>query len=105
MVLRDKRQEVKVLLGMQKIHPNATYLGGGPLFQSSSRIRDFKFIQDKLEARLLGWRSKALSWVGRATMIRTVVMALPTYTFSLFDVPIAVCDKMDLSIRRILVET
>ncbi len=32
-------------------------------------------------------------------MIRSVAMALPTYTFSSFDVPIAVCDKMDSSIH------
>uniref|UniRef100_A0A2N9EZP9 Reverse transcriptase domain-containing protein n=1 Tax=Fagus sylvatica TaxID=28930 RepID=A0A2N9EZP9_FAGSY len=56
--------------------------------------------QYKLKAQLLGWRSKALSWAGRATMIRSVAMALPTYTFSLSDVPIAVCEKMDASIRR-----
>jgi hypothetical protein len=32
LVLRDKRREVKVLLGMQKILPNATYLGGPHCF-------------------------------------------------------------------------
>ncbi len=31
MVQRDKRREVKDLLAMKKIHPNATYLGS-PLF-------------------------------------------------------------------------
>ena len=72
---------------------------GGPLFQSFSKIRDFKFLQDKLEAKLLGWRSKALSWAGKATMIKSVAMALLAYTFSSFDIPIAVCDKMDSSIH------
>ncbi len=56
----DKRREVKLLLDMHKIQPNVTYLGA-PLFQSACRIRDFKFLQDKLKARLLGWRSKTLS--------------------------------------------
>jgi hypothetical protein len=81
LVQRDKRREVKELLAMNKIQPNATYLGA-PLFQSTSRIKDFKFLQEKLESRLLGWRSKALSWAGRATMIRSVALALPSYTFS-----------------------
>ena len=99
LVQRDKRREVKELLAMNKIQPNATYLGA-PLFQSTSRIKDFKFLQEKLESRLLGWRSKALSWAGRATMIRSVALALPSYTFSSSDVPIAVCAKMDASIRR-----
>jgi hypothetical protein len=98
-VQRDKRREIKHILLIKKIQPHASYLGA-PLFQTSSRKKDFSFLQDKLEARLLGWRSKAFSWVGKATMIRAGALALPTYTFSSSDVPIVVCDKMDASIHR-----
>ena len=87
------------MLAMKKIQPNAKYLGS-PLFNSSSRIKDFKFLQDKLESRLLGWRSKALSWVGRATLIKSVALALPSYTFSSSNVPVAVYEKMDAAVRR-----
>jgi hypothetical protein len=89
-----RRRELKSMLAMKKIQPNAKYLGS-PLFSSSSRIKDFKFLQDKLESRLLGWRSKALSWAGRATLIKLVALALPSYTFSSSNVPVAVCEKMD----------
>uniref|UniRef100_A0A2N9GSY1 RNase H type-1 domain-containing protein n=1 Tax=Fagus sylvatica TaxID=28930 RepID=A0A2N9GSY1_FAGSY len=82
------------MLAMKKVQPNAKYLGF-PLFSSSSRIKDFKFLQDKLESRLLGWRSKALSWAGRATLIKSVALAIPSYTFSASNVPVAVCEKMD----------
>ena len=41
-----------------------------------------------------------LSWARTATMIRSVALALPAYTFSSTDIPIVVCDKMDASIRR-----
>jgi hypothetical protein len=93
------RRELKVLLAMKKIQPNAKYLGS-PLFSSSSRIKDFKFLQDKLESRLLGWRSKALSWAGRATLIKSVALALPSYTFASSNIPVAVCEKMDAAVRR-----
>uniref|UniRef100_A0A2N9ISW0 Reverse transcriptase zinc-binding domain-containing protein n=1 Tax=Fagus sylvatica TaxID=28930 RepID=A0A2N9ISW0_FAGSY len=53
-----------------------------------------------MEARLKGWRSKTLSWAGRSTLIKSVAQALPTYTFSTFDVPTVVCDKLDATIRR-----
>ena len=84
---------------MKKVQPNAKYLGA-PLFHSNSRVKDYTFLQEKLDTRLLGWRSNALSWAGRATMIRAVALSLPTYTFSSLDVPVAVCDKLDATIRR-----
>uniref|UniRef100_A0A2N9IGZ4 Reverse transcriptase domain-containing protein n=1 Tax=Fagus sylvatica TaxID=28930 RepID=A0A2N9IGZ4_FAGSY len=99
MVCCAKRRELKALLAMKKIQPNAKYLGS-PLFSSTSRIKDFKFLQDKLESRLLGWRSKALSWAGRATLIKSVALALPSYTFASFSIPVAICEKMDAAIRR-----
>ena len=94
-----KRRELKALLAIKKIHPNVKYLGS-PLFSSSSRIKDFKFLQEKLKSRLLGWRSKALSWAGRVTLIKPVALTLPSYTFSSSIVPVAVCEKMDAAVCR-----
>jgi ribonuclease HI len=99
LVPREKKRELKLILAMKKVQENANYLGA-PLFHSSSRIKDFRFLQEKLEARLLGWRCKTLSWAGRATLIKSVAMALPVYTFSSSDVPNTICDKLDASIRR-----
>ena len=41
-----------------------------------------------------------MSSAGRSTLIKSVAQALPTYTFASFDVPIAVCDKLDAASRR-----
>ena len=98
LVTQDKRKELKGLLAMKKVNLNAKYLGS-PLFNSKSRIRDFTFLQEKLESRLLGWRYKALSWAGRDTMIKAVALALPSYTFFALDVPLSVCEKMDVVVR------
>jgi hypothetical protein len=65
LVVLDKRRELKNLLNMKKVHPNVKYLGS-PLFHSSSKIKDYKFLQEKLESRLLRWHCKALSWAVRA---------------------------------------
>uniref|UniRef100_A0A2N9G9A9 Reverse transcriptase domain-containing protein n=1 Tax=Fagus sylvatica TaxID=28930 RepID=A0A2N9G9A9_FAGSY len=99
LVSRDKKREIKSILAMKKVQANAHYLGS-PLFHSSSRIKDFRFLQEKLEARLTSWRSKTLSWAGRATLIKSVAMAIPVYSFSSSNVPTTICDKMDASIRR-----
>uniref|UniRef100_A0A2N9HI48 Reverse transcriptase domain-containing protein n=1 Tax=Fagus sylvatica TaxID=28930 RepID=A0A2N9HI48_FAGSY len=52
MVPRDKKREIKFIVAMKKVQSNVKYLGS-PLFHSSSRIKDFKFLQEKLKARLL----------------------------------------------------
>jgi hypothetical protein len=93
-------RELKSLLAMKKVQANAVYLGT-PFFQTSSRILDFKFLQEKLEARLLCWCCKALSWAGRATLIKSVQLSLPMYSFSFVDVPVTICEKMDATICRL----
>ena len=94
LVQGNKKRLIKQLLNMKSIPQNSTYLGA-PLFSSQSRCKDFKFLQDKLDARLLGWISKTLSQAGCSTLIKSVANALPT-----FDIPHKVCDKLDASTRR-----
>ena len=56
----NQKRRLKQLLQMKKVPKNVFYLGA-PLFTSRSKSKDFKYIQDKLETRLTGWRSKNLS--------------------------------------------
>ena len=95
----NQKRRLKNILQMKKVPKNAKYLGG-PLFSSRSRSKDFMYLQENLEARLTGWKSKCLSWAGRCTLIKSVAQAIPTYTFSTFHVPTAVCDKLDATTRR-----
>jgi hypothetical protein len=95
----NQKRRLKNMLQMKKVPENAKYLGV-PLFSSRSRSKDFMYLQENLEARLTGWRSKCLSWASRCTLIKSVAQAIPTYTFSTFDVPTAVCDKLDATTRR-----
>lgn len=90
LVPRDKSRAIKWELNMKKITQPTTYLGA-PLFSSRNCTRDFKFLHERLESRLKGWRYKSLSWVGRNALIKSVAQALPTYTFFCFDIPTTVC--------------
>ena len=99
MVNLNQRQRLKEALRMKKLQDNAKYLGA-PLFTTRSRAKDFNYLQERLESRLNGWRSKSLSWAGRCTLIKSVAQAIPSYTFSTFDVPTTVCDKLDSTTRR-----
>ena len=84
---------------MKSLKKDAVYLGA-PLFMSRSPSKDFKFLQEKLESKFSGWRSKSLSWAGRCTLITSVAQAIPSYTLSAFHVPTKNCDKLDSLTRR-----
>jgi ribonuclease HI len=84
---------------MKTLKKDAIYLGA-PLFLSKASVRDFQFLKERLEAKLMGWRSKCLSWAGRCTMIKSVAQALPTYVMSTFELPNKICESMDALNRR-----
>uniref|UniRef100_A0A2N9HLN9 Ribonucleotide reductase large subunit domain-containing protein n=1 Tax=Fagus sylvatica TaxID=28930 RepID=A0A2N9HLN9_FAGSY len=45
----------------------------------ANKVKDFAFMKEKLESRVSGWKSKCLSWAGRATLIKSVAQATPIY--------------------------
>ena len=95
----SSRRAIKHQFQMRNLKKEAIYLGA-PLFLSRSPSKDFKFLQEKLEVKLSGWRSCCLSWVGRCTLINSVAQALPNYTLSSFNIPKKICDKLDSLTRR-----
>ncbi|XP_030923475.1 uncharacterized protein LOC115950411 [Quercus lobata] len=95
----QNRRMIKGLLQMKGLKNDAIYLGS-PLFRSRAPSKDFKFLQEKLESRLMGWRSRCLSWADRSTLIKSVVQALPNHTMSICSVPNTICDKLDTLTRR-----
>ena len=96
---KQKCREIKQILQMKGLKKDSIYLGA-PLFLSKAPLKDFKFLQDRLEARLMGWHSKCLSWVGRSTLIKSVAQAIPTYSMSTFNIPDKICDKLDAATKR-----
>ena len=67
---------------------------------SKALIKDFKYLQGRLETRLRGWRSKSLSQANRCTLIKSVAQTIPTYSMTTFDIPTKICDSMDALTRR-----
>jgi hypothetical protein len=92
-------RRMKHLMQMKCLSKDTRYLGA-PLFFSHSNTKDFKYLQDKVEAKLIGWRSKCLSWAGRCTLIKAVAQSIPTYAMSTFEIPTTICNKLDASARR-----
>ena len=71
---------------MKSLKTDSIYLGA-PLLLFRAPIKDFAYIQSKLEAKLSGWRSKCLSWASRRTLICSVAQTIPNYVMSTFSIP------------------
>lgn len=91
---RQTTRGIKQIFRMKGLKKDFIYLGA-PMFLSRSPSKDFRFLQNKLEARLSGWRSRTLSWADMSALISTVAQNLPNYTMSSFKVPSCIYDKLD----------
>ena len=50
---------IEHILQMKSLKIDSVYLGA-PLFLTKALAKDFKFLQERLDAKLKGWRSKTL---------------------------------------------
>jgi hypothetical protein len=91
--------QVKAIWGIKQLSRTTKYLGM-PLFLSANKSRDFSFVKEKLEARMQGWKSKTLSWAGRATLIKSVALPTPIYGMSTFKFPKGLCEELDAIVRK-----
>jgi hypothetical protein len=67
---------------------------------SNNKRRDFKYLKENLEAKTSSWKCKSLSWMGRATLIKSVALAIPSYTMVVCKLPKGLCEEMDAIVRR-----
>ncbi|XP_071705148.1 uncharacterized protein [Rutidosis leptorrhynchoides] len=72
-----------------------TYLGL-PIGCKMNKEKDWKFVKEKFNNKLSGWRAKTLSFGGRVTLINSVLSSLPLYAFSLFRAPSCVIDTLEV---------
>lgn len=85
--------------GFKKLQHGTKYLGV-PLFLSNNKAKDFANVKEKIDARLASWKSKSLSWAGRAILIKSVAQTIPNYTTSTLLLPKKINDKLDAAVRH-----
>ena len=47
-----------------------------------------------------GWKEKLLSQVGKEVMIKAVVQSIPTYSVSVFKLPVGLCKDIEAMIQK-----
>jgi hypothetical protein len=91
--------QVKNQWGYKQLLNGIKYLGV-PLFLSRNKSMDFAYVKEKLEARTSTWKSKNLSWMGWATLIKSVAQACPMYAMSTSKFPKKLCNDLDAVVRK-----
>ncbi|GJW41141.1 RNA-directed DNA polymerase, eukaryota [Tanacetum coccineum] len=82
------------VIGCEATKPPFKYLGV-LVGNNISRTHNWDVVINKVLSRLSKWKAKTLSIGGRYTLTKSVLSALPTYSFSLFKVPIGVLNPLE----------
>ncbi|KAJ8444213.1 LOW QUALITY PROTEIN: hypothetical protein Cgig2_028094 [Carnegiea gigantea] len=77
------------------------YLGVSTLSQRVNK-KTFRYVVERLEKRLAGWRTKCLSLAGRVTLINSTLTTIPTYVMQTCRLPRGTCDEINRKIQRFL---
>ena len=97
-ISRNTRSEVKAdiqtLMGARVMENCQKYLGL-PMVGGKSKVNTFKDIQEKITKRVMGWKEKFISKVGREILIKTIAQAIHIYSMGIFRIPKALCDKIN----------
>lgn len=75
----DTQETLSKILGISHTHNFGKYRGFPFKFGSSSSSHDFDYILDKVQVKLQGWKANLLSIVGRLTLTKAVLSAIPSY--------------------------
>lgn len=73
---------------------HSKYLGL-PLFMGCSRKKAFEDVKAKVMSKVAGWKVRTLSQAERATLIKSVAIAMPIYCMSTFLLPNGWCAEID----------
>ncbi|CAL1384042.1 unnamed protein product [Linum trigynum] len=87
------------ILGVGAVGVHDKYLGL-PSLIARSKMDTFRYLEEKLLARLQGWKRRTLSWAAKETLIKSVALALPLHVMSYFKLPLALCRLLDKHVAR-----
>lgn len=82
------------MFGVQIIRHHERYLGLPPLV-GKGKMKAFNRIKDMVGRKIVGWKGKLLSNVGREILIKAVVQATLTYTMSCFKLLETLCKELN----------
>ncbi|XP_062028650.1 uncharacterized protein LOC133744575 [Rosa rugosa] len=93
------KDDVKVILDVPVVEFHEKYLGL-PTTLGRNKIDAFKKLNERLAIHIQGWQGKFLSKAGKLVLIKAVAQAIPTYSMSVFQLPVGVCKKFQSKVSK-----
>ena len=93
------QEVIKNSLGVPAIQHYEKYLSL-PSFIRRNKKACFTQIKERIWAKMQGWKEKLLSQAGKEIMIKAVVQSIPTYSISVFKLPMGLCKDIEAMIRK-----
>lgn len=63
-----------------------------------TKCQIFNYIKERIRRKLGGWKEGMLSQTGRDVLIKSVILAMPTYTMQCFRLPRQICKEINSEI-------
>ena len=71
-----------------------------PSFVGRQKKACFNHIKEQIWSRMQGWKEKLLSQAGKEIIIKEVVQSIPTYSISVFCLPIGLLKDIEAMIKK-----
>ncbi|KAL4364181.1 hypothetical protein GQ457_04G021280 [Hibiscus cannabinus] len=95
------RSDIVGDFGYTEVQDLVRYLGVLLLHRHVKKAT-YDYIIEKVRSRFTGWSARSLSMVGRITLLKSVIQAIPTYSMQSTWLPISVCLEVEKLIRGFL---
>ena len=89
----DLKERVCEKLGMFETKNSRKYLGF-PLKRIGALRGQYNFVAERVMKKLAGWKTKFLSFAGRAVLVKFVMSAVPNHVMQGVNLPRHLCDKL-----------
>lgn len=93
-VRNEVKEEISERLGIRETNNIGKYLGF-PLKHQGVPRNPYNFIVERVMNKLVGWKAKYLSFVGRVVLIKSVMSAIPNHVMQGAVLHVHVCEKLD----------
>ncbi|XP_019188876.1 PREDICTED: uncharacterized protein LOC109183146 [Ipomoea nil] len=95
----EDRQNVAQILGVAQAPNYGKYLGL-PSFIGRRKKAVFAYVEDKIRQRIGSWNKKLISQAGKEILLKTVAQYMPTFSMSVFLLPVSVCTAIERTMNR-----
>jgi ribonuclease HI len=98
---RNLRDKLVRISGFRETNALGKYLGV-PLIGRAPKKKDFDYVIDQVNSKLMHWKANQLSFAGRVTLAKSVLEAIPIYPMMTNIIPKACIDEIHRIQRKFI---